>query len=82
MHKNILGLRRNSLKIDNKEKTKIIRKKWLKPELTKIRLNPEQAVLSCCQAGERGWNSSVFDNQCLITCTAGTVYWESANGSS
>lgn len=48
-------------------------KKWIKAEITKIRLSPEQAVLSCCDNTIRiqiaGPSSSA---QCVGTCTGST----------
>ncbi|MDD4295227.1 MAG: hypothetical protein PHP69_06930 [Candidatus Omnitrophica bacterium] len=32
---------------------KTCKQKWQKPEMTRIKLNPEQAVLSCCDAGQK-----------------------------
>ncbi|MDD4294900.1 MAG: hypothetical protein PHP69_05250 [Candidatus Omnitrophica bacterium] len=48
-------------------------KKWAKPELIKIRLNPEQAILSCCDFVERVQVLETFSTQCLTMgeCTAG-----------
>ena len=34
--------------------------KWIKPELTRVALNPEQAVLSCCDAVVRGVQMVAF----------------------
>jgi len=51
-----------------KNKNKKCRKlKWLKPEIFKIKLNPEQAVLSCCDVTVRaGLDGTRF--QCFLTC--------------
>ncbi|MDD5081608.1 MAG: hypothetical protein PHC58_06435 [Candidatus Omnitrophica bacterium] len=50
-----------------------MKKKWIKTEVTKIRLSPEQAVLSCCDNTARiqiiGPASSA---QCVGTCTGST----------
>ncbi|MDD4294298.1 MAG: hypothetical protein PHP69_02160 [Candidatus Omnitrophica bacterium] len=34
------------------------RQRWIKPELIQIKLNPEQAVLSCCDFSVRGMNTA------------------------
>lgn len=42
-------------------------KKWISLRIIKIKLNPEQAVLSCCDATVRaGLDGTRF--QCFLTC--------------
>ncbi|MDD4294338.1 MAG: hypothetical protein PHP69_02365 [Candidatus Omnitrophica bacterium] len=49
-------------------KKEIVNKnKWFKPEISKIKLNPEQAILSCCDALTRvavvaPWNLTQCEN--------------------
>ncbi|MDD5081069.1 MAG: hypothetical protein PHC58_03630 [Candidatus Omnitrophica bacterium] len=48
------------------------KQKWQKPEITKIKLNPEQAVLSCCDLTLRAavyWSWQCF----LLTAGCATV---------
>ncbi|MDD4294633.1 MAG: hypothetical protein PHP69_03865 [Candidatus Omnitrophica bacterium] len=42
------------------KKKKSSKQKWQKPELTRVKLNPEQAVLSCCDLTGRGQVTSNF----------------------
>ncbi|MDD4294532.1 MAG: hypothetical protein PHP69_03340 [Candidatus Omnitrophica bacterium] len=37
---------------------------WQKPEMIQIKLNPEQAVLSCCDNIERGFFTTSSLQQC------------------
>ncbi|MDD5441218.1 MAG: hypothetical protein PHZ27_03310 [Candidatus Omnitrophica bacterium] len=46
------------------KKKKSSKQKWQKPELTWVALNPEQAVLSCCESSERGANFGSL--QCFL----------------
>jgi len=36
-----------------KKKTAKKKKRWISPEISKVALHPEQAVLSCCDAVDR-----------------------------
>ena len=45
---------------ENIEIRKMIRRSWVKLEITKVKLNPEQAVLSCCDAVVRGVQMVAF----------------------
>jgi len=53
--------------------------KWIKPELTRVALNPEQAVLSCCNILYRGQVNSTVTTlvQCWVmsACTGTGVGW-------
>ena len=51
-------------------------KKWIKLELTRVKLNPEQAVLSCCDFVERAVVLTL-GQQCLGVC--GGSVWEDAS---
>lgn len=53
-------------------KNKSIKKQeWLNPEMIKIKLNPEQAVLSCCDLSERAAVVISPSRQCMgMTCRA------------
>ncbi|MDD4294631.1 MAG: hypothetical protein PHP69_03855 [Candidatus Omnitrophica bacterium] len=42
--------------------------KWIKPEITRVKLNPEQAILSCCDSGLRGATSVSGGIQCRPPC--------------
>jgi len=54
----------NSMRI---EKRLIKKLTWIKLELSRIKLNPDQAVLSCCELSSRGVAlSSMPSMQCLI----------------
>jgi hypothetical protein len=57
-----------------KMKRKSTKQKWLNPEMTRVKLNPEQGVLSCCDNTGRGLQATELTMQCtdLIGCT-GTV---------
>ena len=41
-------------------------KKWIKPEMLRITLNPEQAVLTCCDTLSR--NEDDHGEQCQGVC--------------
>jgi len=43
----------------------IAKNKWEKPEVTKVALNPEQAVLSCCDSIMRVQFMATWDEQCM-----------------
>ncbi|MCX5751845.1 MAG: hypothetical protein NT099_09365 [Candidatus Saganbacteria bacterium] len=48
---------------------KIAKKAWKDFEITKVRLNPEQAVLGCCDNEAR---ANLYDEglrQCTISCS-------------
>ncbi|MDD4294081.1 MAG: hypothetical protein PHP69_01045 [Candidatus Omnitrophica bacterium] len=48
-------------------------KKWNKPEIIRIKLNSEQAVLSCCYIGFRGEVHTSVTHQCADwVCGTGT----------
>ncbi|MDD4294316.1 MAG: hypothetical protein PHP69_02250 [Candidatus Omnitrophica bacterium] len=48
-------------------------KKWIKPEMLRIKLNPEQAVLSCCNSAMRALDNG--GHQCGYPAfTCGTSY--------
>jgi hypothetical protein len=59
-----------------REQNKSGKQNWLNPEITKIKLNPEQAVLSCCDAvyrdavsvsfGPSGTQCNGVPNACLV----------------
>ncbi|MDD5441210.1 MAG: hypothetical protein PHZ27_03260 [Candidatus Omnitrophica bacterium] len=40
-------------------KRKSTKQKWLNPEMTRVKLNPEQAVLSCCDVVARALTSTI-----------------------
>ncbi|MDD4294628.1 MAG: hypothetical protein PHP69_03840 [Candidatus Omnitrophica bacterium] len=41
------------------------KKKWLGLEVTKVKLNPDQAVLSCCESVAK---ALIAGDQCNVTC--------------
>ncbi|MDD5070527.1 MAG: hypothetical protein PHV17_07330 [Candidatus Omnitrophica bacterium] len=43
------------------------KKTWKKMEISKVKLNPEQAVLSCCDSAERAVVSGPISLQCMFT---------------
>jgi len=43
--------------------------KWVDMEITKIPLNPEQAVLSCCEVISRSMQYIPDGTQCTGSCT-------------
>jgi len=55
-------------------KRKTNKKKWKDFEITRVRLNPEQAVLSCCSgAGSKGMRGIVSRMQCVNGCPASSA---------
>ena len=46
-----------------KKKAVVKKKKFINMEITRVKMNPEQAVLSCCNATEKPLVSAGF--QCL-----------------
>ncbi|MDD4295327.1 MAG: hypothetical protein PHP69_07465 [Candidatus Omnitrophica bacterium] len=58
-------------KIDTKRTTK---QTWIKLEITKIKLKPEQAVLSCCNMFVRAQENDILPFgvvQCAYRCATG-----------
>ena len=57
-----------------KVKTKLSKKlPWVDMQITRVHLNPEQAVLSCCNASSRGFQSGPY--QCAyspLNCQGGS----------
>lgn len=45
--------------------------RWVNMEITRIKLNPEQAVLSCCQSNTRNCHSPNGWEQCNGECGNG-----------
>ncbi|MDD4295328.1 MAG: hypothetical protein PHP69_07470 [Candidatus Omnitrophica bacterium] len=52
------------------------KKKWNKPGLTRVALNSEQAVLSCCDSADRAavTNGPNFYSQCRIWACPGELH--------
>ena len=65
--------RRNKLVKENRPK------KYFNPEVTKIKLEPEQAVLSCCSSGQSAPSSAGSSGYC---CASPQVIWCLAHSSS
>ena len=64
-----------ALKIKTKTPKKL---KWEPFKITRIKLNPEQAVLSCCQQGGRGLQVSSLQRLVGIpTCETPGAYMSS-----
>lgn len=40
------------------------KKVWSKPEITKIKLNPEQAILACCSIASAYKKTAPLNNYC------------------
>jgi hypothetical protein len=58
-----------------------VKDKWVKSEITKIKLNPEQAVLSCCDSMLRVdvLTLARATAQCLrVTCAGTSAQWASS----
>ncbi|MDD4295146.1 MAG: hypothetical protein PHP69_06505 [Candidatus Omnitrophica bacterium] len=49
-------------------KKTIKNKKWITPEIIRIKLNPEQAVLSCCDNVSKAIITAQVANQCRPGC--------------
>ncbi|MCX5713919.1 MAG: hypothetical protein NT033_03730 [Candidatus Omnitrophica bacterium] len=47
-----------------KKEQKKKKETWRKPVVTRVKLNPEQAVLSCCDNTSKGATYSVYNYQC------------------
>ena len=64
-----------SVKTENMKKKKSSKQKWQKPELTRVKLNPEQAVLSCCDSINK--DNNIGSNQCndVWGCTGSGGVW-------
>ncbi|MFA7114617.1 MAG: hypothetical protein WC214_04045 [Candidatus Omnitrophota bacterium] len=60
------------------KKKRIHKQAWQKPELIKIRLNSEQAVLSCCDNSGRAMQ---YGSMGSFKCVA-TAYMNCGSGSS
>ncbi len=48
------------------------KKSWRTPVITKIKLNPEQAVLSCCDSTDRAKGMGQYDTQCTTGPACGS----------
>ncbi|MDD4294185.1 MAG: hypothetical protein PHP69_01570 [Candidatus Omnitrophica bacterium] len=48
-------------------------KKWITPAMLKIRLNPEQAVLSCCDNSGRAALGGTFSSRQCVGLFGGTA---------
>ncbi|MDD4294746.1 MAG: hypothetical protein PHP69_04475 [Candidatus Omnitrophica bacterium] len=62
--------------MENRELNKKLlnKQKWLKLEMTRVKLSPEQAVLSCCDFGIRaGVTPALLTKQCNAGLCLGSV---------
>ena len=59
----------------NSGKSKKRKLRWIPMEVTRIPLNSEQAVLSCCETPDRGAVYAASGGQCLVSSGCGTVVW-------